>query len=163
LSHPNFTDVSPAAADALEDQATNAQPAIRALKISLQQGTINPTQYLENVNTIIVSALQVTAHEILGTTAFRGKNAQKEHMAHRGHEDNGHYSSNNKRKAEKQTSTQTLKDKLRQASEKSAPLNVIADLGKSHAKEKHELRKLQHQVQQQTATDAIDSSAPNAS
>jgi len=70
---------------------TEAQPAICALKISLrlQQGTINPTQYAQNINTIIVSALQVTAHEILGTTAFRGKNAQKEHVAQKGHTDNG--------------------------------------------------------------------------
>jgi len=56
--------------DALEDQATTAQPVIRTLKISLQQGTINPTPYAEKVNTIIVSSLQATAHKILGTTAF---------------------------------------------------------------------------------------------
>jgi len=99
--------------DALEDQSTKAQPAIRALKISLQEGIINPTQYAENVNTIIVSALQVTAHEILGTTAFRGKNAQKEHVAQRGHTDNGSYSSTDKRIKEKQTSTQILRNKLR--------------------------------------------------
>jgi len=53
--------------------STKAQPAIRALKISFQQEIINPTQYADNVNTIIVSALQVTAQEIFGTTAFRGK------------------------------------------------------------------------------------------
>jgi len=93
-----------------------------------------------------VSALQVTAHEILGTTAFRSKNAQKEHVAQRGHEDNGSYSSTVERIKAKQTSTQTLKHKLRQAREESSPSNVIADLGKSHAKEKHELRKLQHQA-----------------
>jgi len=39
----------------------------------------------------------------------------------------------------------------------------MADLGKAHAKEKHELRKLQHQARQKTVTDAIGSSAPNAS
>jgi len=149
--------------DALEGQATIAQPAIRAQKTSLQQGTINPTQYAENVNTIILSSLQFTAHKILGTTAFRGKNAQKEHMTQRGRQDNGQYSSNDKRKAAKQTSTQTLKDKLQQARKESAPPNVIADLGKAHAKEKHELQKLLHQPRQKTVTDAIDSSAPNAS
>jgi len=65
-------------------------------------------------------------------------------MAQRGHQDNGHYSSNDKRIAAKQTSTQTLKHELQQAREESTPPNVNADLGKSHAKEKHELRKLQH-------------------
>jgi len=39
--------------------------------------------------------------------------------------------------AAKHTSTQTLKDKLRQAREESALPNVIADLGKSHAKKKY--------------------------
>jgi len=149
--------------DALEDQATTAQPVIRTLKISLQQGTINPTPYAEKVNTIIVSSLQATAHKILGTTAFRGKNAQKEHMAQRGHQDNRQYSSNDKHRTAKQTSTQTLINKLRQAREESAPPNMIANLVKSHAKEKNELRKLQHQARQKTVTDAIDSSAPNAS
>jgi len=148
--------------EALEDQSTKAQPAIRALKISLQQGTINPTQYTENVNTIIVSALQITAHEILGTAIFRGKNAQKEHVAQKGHTDNGSYSPTDKRIKEKQTSTQTLRDKLQQAREESAPSNVIADLGKSHAKEKHELRKPQHQARQKTVIDAIESSVPRA-
>jgi len=38
---------------ALEDEATEGQPAILALKIVLQQGSINATQYAENVNTII--------------------------------------------------------------------------------------------------------------
>jgi len=112
-SHPNSKTLQFGMfSDALEDQATIAQPVIREMKTSLQHGTINPTQYSENVNTIIFSALQFTAHKILGTTAFRGKNAQKEHMTHRGHQDNGQYSSNDKRKAAKQTSTQTLKDKL---------------------------------------------------
>jgi len=83
--------------DALEDQATTAHSVIRALKHSLQQSTVIPTQYAENVNTIIVSALQVTAHEILGTAAFRGKNAQNEYMAQRGHQDNRQYFSNDKR------------------------------------------------------------------
>jgi hypothetical protein len=108
-----------------------------------------------------VSALQVTAEKTLGTTAFRGKDAQKEHMTQRGQQDNGHYSSNDTHIAAKQTSTQTLKDKLRQAREEDAPPNVIADLGKSHTKEKHELQKLQHQARQNTVTDAIVSSAPN--
>jgi len=148
--------------EALKDQSTKAQPAFRAPKISLQQGTINPTQYAKNVNTIIVSALQVTAHENLGTTAFRCKNAQKEHVAQRGHTDNGSYSCTDKRIKEKQTSTQTLRNKVRQARKESAPSNVIADLGKSHAKEKHELWKLQHQARQKTVTDAIESSVPNA-
>ena len=103
-----------------------------------------------------MSALQVTAHEILGTTAFRGKNAQKEHVAQRGHTDNGSYSSTDKRIKEKQTSTQMLSNKLRQAREESAPSNVIAVLGKSHAKQKQQLRKLQHQARQKTVTDAID-------
>jgi len=71
-----------------------------------------------------VSSLQATAHKILGTTAFRGKNAQKEHMTQRGYQDNGQYSSNDKHIAAKQTSTQTLKDKLQQAREESAPPNV---------------------------------------
>jgi len=110
--------------DAQEDLATTAQPVIRALNISLQQGTINPTQYAGKVHTIIVSSLQATAHKILGTTAFRGKNAQKEHMTQRGYQDNGQYSSNDKHIAAKQTSTQTLKDKLQQAREESAPPNV---------------------------------------
>jgi len=78
----------------LEDQATKAQPVILALRASLQQGSINATQYAEKVNTIIVSALQVTAEKTLGTTAFRGEDAQKEHMTQRGQQDNGHYSSN---------------------------------------------------------------------
>jgi len=60
------------------------------------------------------------------------------------------------------TSTQTLRNKLRQAREESAPSNVIADLGKSHAKEKHELRKIQHQARQKTVKDAIESPVPNA-
>jgi len=40
---------------------------------------------------------------------------------------------------------------------------TITDLGKAHATEKYELRKLLHQARQKTVTDAIDSSAPNAS
>ena len=126
--------------DALEDQTTIAQPEIRAQKNSLQQGAIYPTQYAENVNTIIFSSLQFTAHKILGTTAFQGKNAQQEHMTQRGRQDTGQYSSNDKRKAAKQTSTQTLKDKLRQARKGSAPPNVVADLGKAHAKENTSFR-----------------------
>ena len=83
-------------------------------------------------------------------------------MAQRGHTDNGSYSSTDKHIKEKQTSTQTLRNKLRQAREESAPSNVVADLGKSNAKEKHELRKLQHQARQKTVIDAIESSVPNA-
>jgi len=75
------------------------------------------------------SALQVTAEKILGTTAFGGKNVQKEHKAQRCHQGNGHYSSNDKRITAKQTSTQTLKDKIRRAREEGTLLNVIADLG----------------------------------
>jgi len=42
--------------------------------------------------------------------------------------------------AAKHTSTQTLKDKLRQAREESALPNVIADLDKSHAKKNTSFR-----------------------
>ena len=109
-----------------------------------------------------MSSLQATAHKILGTTAFRRKNAQKEHVAQRGQQDNGQYSSNDKHRTAKQISRQTLKNRLRQAREDSAPPNIIADLGKSHAKEKNELRKLQHQARQKTVTDANESSVPTA-
>jgi len=68
-----------------------------------------------------------------------------------------------KRISAKQTSTQTLKHKLRQAREEAAPLHIIADLGKSLAKEKHELLKLQHQVRQKSVTDALKSSVLNHS
>ena len=111
-------------APSLEDQATKAQPAILALKIGLQQGSINATQYAENVNTILVSALQVTAEKFLGTTAFRGKNAQKEHMTQRGQQDNGHYSSNDNRIAAKQTSTQTLSSINSDRQDKRSPLRM---------------------------------------
>jgi len=98
---------------ALEDQADKAEQAIQTLENSLQQGSINATQYAENANAIIVSALQVTAQKIIGTTEFRGKNAQKEHLAQRRQPDNGHFSSDDKRIVAKQTLTQTLKHKLR--------------------------------------------------
>jgi len=104
--------------DALEDQARNPESAIQTLKISLEQGNINTTQYAEKANTIVVCTLQVTAERILGKTEFRGKCAQKERMAQRGQQDNGrhdYYSHDNltlKSIAAKQTSTQTLKDKL---------------------------------------------------
>jgi len=106
-----------------------------------------------------VPALQVTAQETIGTTEFRSKNAQKEHLTQRRRQDNGHFSSIDKRIVAKQTLTQTLKHKLRQAREEGAPAHVIADLGKSHAKEKHELLKLQHQMWQKILTDAVASSA----
>ena len=80
----------------------------------------------------------------------------------RGHTDNWSYSSTDKRIKEKQTTPQTLKNKLRQAREQGAPSNAIADLGKSHTKEKHDLRKLQYQARQKTVTDEIESSVPNA-
>jgi len=38
-------------------------------------------------------------------------------------------------------------------------VHVIADLGKSHNKEKHDLLKLQHQMRQKNVTDAVASSA----
>jgi len=75
----------------LEDQADKAEQAIQTLKNSLQQGSINATQYAENANAIIVSALQVTAQKIIGTTEFRCKNAQKEHLTQRRQHDNGHF------------------------------------------------------------------------
>jgi len=106
---------------------------------------------------IIVSALQVTADRVLGKTEFRSERAQKEHMTQRSQQENGKYSSNHKRIAAKQTSTQTLRDKLRQAREETAPPHIIADLGKSLAKEKHELLKLQHQGRQKSMTDALHS------
>jgi len=106
-----------------------------------------------------VSALQVTAQKIIGTTEFRGKNAPKEHPTQRRQQDNGHFWSDDKRIVAKQTLTQTLKHKLRQAREEGAPAHVIADVGKSHAKEKHELLKLQHQMRQKIVTDAVASSA----
>jgi len=76
-------------------------------------------------------------------------------MTQRGQQDNGHYSSNDRRITTKQTSTQTLKDKLRQVREEGAPLHIIADLGKLHAKEKQELLELQHQGRHKTVTDAL--------
>ena len=76
---------------ALEDQADKAEQAIQTLKNSLQQGSTNATQYAENANAIIVSALQVTAQKIIGTTEFRCKNAQKEHLTQRRQHDNGHF------------------------------------------------------------------------
>jgi len=91
-----------------------------------------------------VSALQVTAQKIIGTTEFRGKNAKKEHLTQRRQQDNGHFLSDDKRKVAKQTLTQTLENKLRQAWEEGAPAHVIAGLAKSHAKEKHQHLKLQH-------------------
>jgi len=138
----------------LDDQVAKSESVITALRISLEQGNISPTQYADKVNTIIVSALQVTADRVLGKTEFRSQRAQKEHMTQRSQQENGNYSSNHKRIAAKQTSTQTLlKDKLRQAREETAPPHIIADLGKSLAKEKHELLKLQHQVRQKSVTD----------
>jgi len=55
---------------ALEDQADKTEQAIQTLKKSLQQGIITATQYAEKANAIIVSALQVTAQKIIGTTEY---------------------------------------------------------------------------------------------
>jgi len=144
---------------ALQDQADKAEQAVQTLKNSLQQGSINATQYAEKANAIIVSALQVTAQKIFGTTEFRGKNAQRERLTKRRQQDNGHFSADDKRIVAKQTLTQTRKDKLRQAREEGAPVHVIADLGKSHTKKKHGLLRLQHQMQQKIVTDAVALSA----
>jgi len=146
---------------ALEDQADKVEQAIQTFKNSLQQGSINATQYAEKANAIIVSALQVTAKKIIGTTEFQGKNARKEHLTQRRQQDNGHrgFSSDDKRIVAKQTLTQTLKNKLSQAREEGVPAHVIAGLGKSHAKKKHELLKLQHQIRQKIVTGAVASSA----
>ena len=100
-------------------RAGSARPGFTSA--SLQQGGINATQYAEKANAIIVSALQVTAQKIIGTTEFRGKNAQKEHLTQRRQQDNGHFSSDDKRIVAKQTLTQTLKHILRQAREEGAP------------------------------------------
>jgi len=62
---------------ALEDQPDMVEQAIQTLKNSLQQGSINATQYAEKANAIVVSALQVTAQKIAGTTEFRGKKCPK--------------------------------------------------------------------------------------
>jgi hypothetical protein len=94
---------------ALEDQADKTEQAIQTLKKSLQQGIITATQYAEKAHVIIVSALQVTAQKIIGTTEFRGKNAQREHLTQRRQQDNGHFSADDKRIVAKQTLTQTLK------------------------------------------------------
>jgi len=148
---------------ALQDQAAKSESVITALRISLEQGNISPTQYADKVNTIIVSALQVTADRVLGKTEFRRQRAQKDHMTQRSQQENGNYSSNHKHIAAKQTSTQTLRNKLRQAREATAPPHIIATLGKSLAKEKHQLLKLQHQVRQKSVTDALHSSLLNHS
>ena len=110
-----------------------------------------------------MSAVQVTAHKIIGTTEFRGQNAQKEHLTQRTQQNNRHFSSDDKRIAAKQTLMQTLmqtlKQRFRQSGEEGAPAHVIADLDKSYAKEKHELLKSKHQMQQEIVTDAVASSA----
>jgi len=74
--------------DALEDQASKAEQAIQSLQTSLQQGSINTTQYAIKANAIILSALQVTAQKIIGTTEFRGKKAQTEHLTHKRQQEN---------------------------------------------------------------------------
>jgi len=79
----------------------------------LEQGHISPTQYADKANTIIVSALQVTADGFLGQATFRSQQAQQQHVTQRSQQDNGNYSSTHTRIAAKQTSTQTLKNKLR--------------------------------------------------
>jgi len=98
LKDPAVTKLFP---DVLEDQAAKSESVITALRISLEQRNISPTQYADNVNTIIVSALQVTADRVLGKTG--SQRAQKEHMTQRSQQENGKYSSNHKRIAAKQT------------------------------------------------------------
>ena len=121
---------------ALEDEAVKSESVTTALRTSLEQGRINPTQYAAKANTIIVSALQVTADRFLGKATFRRQHAQQQHTTQTSQQDNGNYSSTHTRIAAKQTSTQTLKDKLRQAREETAPPHIIAQLGKSLAKRK---------------------------
>jgi len=101
------------------------------------------------------NCVNLTSHstEIIGTTEFRGKNAQKEHLTQRRQQENSHFWPDDKRIVGKQTLTQTLKDKPRQAIEEDAPAHVIAGLGKSHAQEKQELLKLQHQMRQKIVTE----------
>ena len=106
-----------------------------------------------------MSALQVTAQKTIGITEIRGKNAQREQLTQTRQQENGHFSSDDKCKVAKQTLTQTLRNTLRQSRDEGAPAHVITDLGKSHAKEKHELPKLQHQMLQKFVTDAAASSA----
>jgi len=85
------------------------------------------TQYAKKANAIILSALQVTAQKIIGTTEFRGKKAQTEHLTQRRQQENTQYSSADKHIAAKQPLTQTLRDKLIQSREEGAPAHVIAD------------------------------------
>ena len=142
--------------DALGDQSTKANlQSVHCRSVSNKESS-TPLSTL-TTSTPLLCLLCKSQH-----TRSNSKNAQKEHVAQRGHVDNGSYSSTDKHIKAKQTSTQTLKHKLRQAREESAPPNVIADLGKSHAKGKHELRKLQHQARQKTVTDANESSVPTA-
>jgi len=93
----------------------------------------------------------------IGATEFKGKSAQNEHLMQRRQQDNGHFSSADKHIAAKQT--QTLRNKLEQSREEGAPAHGIADLGKSHAKGKHDFLKLQHQLRQKIVTDVVASSA----
>jgi len=160
LKDPSVTNLL---SHALEDQAAKSESVITALRTSLEQGDISPTQYADKVNTIIVSALQVTADRFLGKTAFRSQHAQKEQMTQRSQQDNGKYSSTHTRIAAKQMSTQTLRNKLRQARQETAPPHIITDLGKSLAKAKHDLMKLQHLVRQKSVTDVIHSPVFNHS
>jgi len=141
----------------LEDQVAKSESVITVLRTSLVQGYINPTQYADKVNTIIVSALQVKADTVLGKSASRSQQAQKEHMTQRSQQDNENYSSTHTRITIKQTSTQTLKNKFRQAREETAPPHIISDLGKSLAKEKHDLLKLYHLLRQKSLTEVIHS------
>jgi len=104
-----------------------------------------------------LSALQVTAQKIIGTTEFRGKNAQAEHLTQRGQQDIGNFSSDNKRITAKQTLTQTLRNKLRQSREEGALAHLILALGKYHAKKKPWLLKLQHQMRQKNVTHTVAS------
>ena len=80
-------------------------------------------------------------------------------MTQRRQQDNGNYSSADKHIVAKQTWTQTLRNKLVQSREEGAPAHVIANLGKSHAKGKHEFVKLQHRMRQKIVTDAVASAA----
>ena len=52
---------------------------IKSLKTQLTHKNIDPAEYAEKSNTILVSAIQHAAEKVLGRTNFRGKQAQKEY------------------------------------------------------------------------------------
>ena len=66
---------------------------IKSLKTQLTHQTIDPAEYAEKSNTIIVSAIQHAAEKVLGRTHFRGKETQKEHETQQNQHDKGNYSS----------------------------------------------------------------------